>query len=226
MENNTDTTDTDTDHDHTESYHDCPICNENFDVNNLFFHVMYSHPEFLAVWLSLTNPSRTAYVPSNEINANINNIWTYYSVPLSSNILANINLNTFETSNYNYLYNSSGQNMFGHYLFDFNDEYDDNNTEGNYDDYEYLLSICERIGYHKVGVKDINISVPLISEEEMISNKIDLTNSCPICLEELQTNYYLRKITKCGHIYCSYCIETWLKDNKTCPICKQDAEEI
>ena len=222
MEHNIDTTD------NNESNHDCPICHENFAISNLFLHVMYSHPEFLAVWLSLTNPSRTTYVPPNT---NANNIWTYDSVSLSVNILANSNLNTFETNNYSNIYinNSLTQNMFGHYVFDFNDEYnelDDGLDTNDDDDYEYLLSICERIGYHKVGVKDINISVPLISEEEMISNNIDLTDSCPICLEELQSNYYLRKITNCGHIYCSYCIETWLKNNKTCPVCKQDADLI
>lgn len=42
---------------------------------------------------------------------------------------------------------------------------------------------------------------------------------CPICLESLSEKRYL---TKCGHSYCHYCLDSWIEKNKSCPTCRQD----
>ena len=41
---------------------------------------------------------------------------------------------------------------------------------------------------------------------------------CTICQE-----VFVKSITiNCGHTYCRYCIKTWKKKNKTCPVCRSD----
>jgi len=79
--------------------------------------------------------------------------------------------------------------------------------------------LCDRIGYHTIGVNDINECAPIIDN---ISSMYDI-DKCPICLEEFKYIISLRKINICDHIYCAPCIETWLKNHKTCPVCKQSA---
>ena len=44
---------------------------------------------------------------------------------------------------------------------------------------------------------------------------------CVICLEPLNTK---NKRLQCGHEFHDECVETWLQDNTTCPVCRQDVE--
>lgn len=52
---------------------------------------------------------------------------------------------------------------------------------------------------------------------------------CPICYELMPqfdtfldrlTNFELIRILNCGHSFHSLCINNWLKNAKTCPICR------
>ena len=78
----------------------------------------------------------------------------------------------------------------------------------NLDNYEYLLNL-ENI---RIGIDDIN------------SISTDLTESlkCPICFKEKDNN---RK-TFCNHIFCNDCLSEWIKNNKKCPICMINLDEI
>jgi len=86
--------------------------------------------------------------------------------------------------------------------------------------YEELTEICERVGDHLVGVKNIDYSAPSI----VYSNETE-TIVCPICLDNLSKAEYNRKIRKCNHIFCGECIERWLVDHRICPVCKQDVPD-
>ena len=44
--------------------------------------------------------------------------------------------------------------------------------------------------------------------------------TCPICFEPPHNMMSHRKIKKCGHIFCSKCIESWFRINVTCPMCR------
>lgn len=44
---------------------------------------------------------------------------------------------------------------------------------------------------------------------------------CPICLEELNN----KVITTCNHEFCKKCIETWLENKFTCPMCRFKLKE-
>lgn len=80
--------------------------------------------------------------------------------------------------------------------------------------YEYLLELCNMIGYHHKGVDDI---------DDVASKEIrDVPSLCPICLED--DIHEVRKITKCSHVFCDPCISKWLSTHTTCPVCCQDVQ--
>jgi hypothetical protein len=84
--------------------------------------------------------------------------------------------------------------------------------------YAFYLRLCEILGDHKIGTKNIDYSAPIAS----IKNIGDI---CVICRENMDETTVVRQIRGCQHMYCSECITTWLSMNKTCPICKQEIEE-
>ena len=51
------------------------------------------------------------------------------------------------------------------------------------------------------------------------------TERCPICWNDPMTS---RIETICGHAFDKHCLDTWLRDHTTCPMCrkvlKEDAE--
>lgn len=55
--------------------------------------------------------------------------------------------------------------------------------------------------------------------ETYFNKKENKYNECPICLD-----YSTKIISNCSHKYCSYCIRTWVKKNKSCPICRKSDE--
>lgn len=53
---------------------------------------------------------------------------------------------------------------------------------------------------------------------------VNASKSCGICLSEYQLGDR-RTILPCMHDYHSACIEKWLSENNTCPICKADVSK-
>lgn len=95
-----------------------------------------------------------------------------------------------------------------------------NTVEQEYDEfenlgYEDLLNLCDTIGYHKVGVQNVDAIAPHV-------NDCESDWQCPICLETRDNVETVRKILTCGHRFCSCCIEKWFTENKLCPVCKND----
>lgn len=46
------------------------------------------------------------------------------------------------------------------------------------------------------------------------------SSDCVICLESFITGESCQILPACNHLFHSYCIEHWLKDNATCPVCR------
>jgi len=84
--------------------------------------------------------------------------------------------------------------------------------------YERLLNLGDELGNVSKGMsqKDINKL-----ESYYITEKVNQT-TCPICQEDFEINKTLVIQLVCNHIYCKDCIIPWLKDNKTCPICRTE----
>jgi hypothetical protein len=94
--------------------------------------------------------------------------------------------------------------------------------------YEQLSALCDEIGYHKVGITNIDNVAPSsikIKDTDNDENNDDNDNMCTICLDNKYKAIYIRKINGCNHDFCGECIEKWLSENKTCPICKLELVE-
>jgi len=92
---------------------------------------------------------------------------------------------------------------------------------GNEPTYDDLLSLCDFIGYHKPGIKDVDAFTTLVGEEDK-KRLIEENETCRICLECFEYEQDVRKINSCNHAFCSECIKTWFLENKTCPLCNLD----
>ncbi len=91
------------------------------------------------------------------------------------------------------------------------DQYTENN---NYDD---LLQLCENLGSFKKGITDV----------DKICHSIEVTNPderCPICLESFIKKENTCRTNLCKHNFCKPCLETWLKENTSCPLCQGNLE--
>lgn len=86
-------------------------------------------------------------------------------------------------------------------------------------DYGALQHLCDTIGYHKEGISDIST----IGTIEDIAS-IPKEETCPICMDLLQEKETVYAMKKCHHYFCKECIETWVSENKTCPVCKTDLQ--
>ena len=62
----------------------------------------------------------------------------------------------------------------------------------------------------------INLKIPL--KKLLVKTKPkEGDNLCPICLDN---DIDEMEQTFCGHVFCSSCIKTWLKQNNCCPLCR------
>ena len=52
-----------------------------------------------------------------------------------------------------------------------------------------------------------------------MESALDSYGDCPICLEELNKNSSLEYMP-CCHVFHTNCINTWLNEKPTCPVCK------
>lgn len=62
------------------------------------------------------------------------------------------------------------------------------------------------------------------SSSKSLAEQATSNNSqCPICLETLILD--TQKITKCQHTFCVSCLDKWLMENHTCPMCQTELNE-
>ncbi|QDZ18963.1 hypothetical protein A3770_02p14810 [Chloropicon primus] len=102
--------------------------------------------------------------------------------------------------------------------------------------YEELLELQERMGYHDRGASEEQIgslpvrafkgesqgsrSSPGGSREGEASASSDQT-TCAICLDDYSDGQEMRTLP-CMHSFHSTCVDKWLRNNRSCPVCKKD----
>ncbi len=154
-------------------------------------------------------------------------LYQHTGIYLSINMLTNPSLSIIDVQNmvnvlnnnqYSYSIGTNTYNTIHNLMFS---EDDDINTAS----YEDLLNLCDYMGYHKPGIKELDLAAPIVEENEMSTIVCD-EDTCRICLEGLHDTQPLRKIKICNHIFCSECITEWFKENKTCPLCNIDASPV
>ncbi|KAK9715943.1 hypothetical protein RND81_06G200300 [Saponaria officinalis] len=58
-------------------------------------------------------------------------------------------------------------------------------------------------------------------KEENGGNKGPSTqNSCTVCLGEYKGSEMVRELGECGHVFHVECVDSWLRLNPTCPLCR------
>jgi hypothetical protein len=174
----------------------CPICGEWLHIVEVNDHVMNQHTSFYVTMNILLNRNITV----DNVQQMINNI---YSNEHQVNTSANIIARTYDTL----------QSL----MFLENTEYEPS--------YEDLLNLCDHIGYHKPGIKDIDAVTTVVEEEERC-RLLKEEETCRICLECFTLEDEIRKINSCNHVFGSDCIKTWFSENKTCPLCNLSVTEI
>tara|TARA_E500000178_G_scaffold327916_1_gene357423 strand:+ start:1857 stop:2279 length:423 start_codon:yes stop_codon:yes gene_type:complete len=66
----------------------------------------------------------------------------------------------------------------------------------------------------RLTLAEINANTTLITMD------VDSEETCSICRTTYEENNICRKINGCGHIFHSNCLDSWLADNRTCPLCR------
>ncbi|KAH9513255.1 hypothetical protein Btru_034490 [Bulinus truncatus] len=94
------------------------------------------------------------------------------------------------------------------------------------ENYEALLSLAERLGEAKqkgLTKSDIEQLPVYRFNSETVRSESDQT-SCVVCMCDFESKQLLR-VLPCSHEFHAKCVDKWLKTNRTCPICRQDATE-
>jgi len=92
------------------------------------------------------------------------------------------------------------------------------------DDYEMLLSLDDNKGNTKGATKE---QIKSIKSHKVKSDTKLKNEQCSICLDDIigkQTNttHTKYKQLSCSHAYHPQCIDRWLAESRTCPICSAE----
>ncbi|KAI3962564.1 hypothetical protein MKW92_052523 [Papaver armeniacum] len=60
----------------------------------------------------------------------------------------------------------------------------------------------------------------LYAEVTTQNNKHNASSCCSICLENYDNNDTLRLLPNCGHLFHLNCVDPWLLQHPSCPICR------
>jgi E3 ubiquitin-protein ligase ATL7/58/59 len=76
--------------------------------------------------------------------------------------------------------------------------------------------------------KSIRDGLPVIIYNEKLtttsssstSATVLMDNQCVVCLGDYQKNETLQQLPVCSHIFHKACVDEWLANNSTCPLCR------
>ncbi|XP_068673515.1 E3 ubiquitin-protein ligase RNF38-like [Montipora foliosa] len=88
------------------------------------------------------------------------------------------------------------------------------------EDYEALWNLSERIGLAKArGLsKEVIDNIP--SFRYSASSRDFSNGNCVVCMSDYINREKLRRLP-CNHDFHAKCIDRWLKNNRTCPVCRE-----
>eukprot|EP00921_Rhytidocystis_pertsovi_P007963 GHVQ01013165.1.p1 GENE.GHVQ01013165.1~~GHVQ01013165.1.p1 ORF type:complete len:1429 (+),score=151.28 GHVQ01013165.1:382-4668(+) len=90
-------------------------------------------------------------------------------------------------------------------------------------DYESLLELQARAGNVRRGLSSLQIQ-QLPEERFQSSTASEGMRECLICKNEYEQAERLRRLP-CWHAFHSACIDKWLQDRKTCPLCRFEVDQ-
>ncbi|KAI5076995.1 hypothetical protein GOP47_0009060 [Adiantum capillus-veneris] len=77
-----------------------------------------------------------------------------------------------------------------------------------------VFSAGKRVDNHQKEVKRHSHG------EQQVKKKMELCNTCAVCLSEYQEGELLKRLPACGHLFHKGCIDMWLFSHSTCPLCR------
>jgi hypothetical protein len=90
--------------------------------------------------------------------------------------------------------------------------------------YEQLLELQEKIGYVNKGLSTEEIKrIPVISFSKTNTKSKNHSSECTKCQFDYKEGEKLNQLN-CKHTYHTHCVEEWLQNNKSCPICKEEVK--
>jgi len=92
---------------------------------------------------------------------------------------------------------------------------DDDEEDDFQPTYEQLIALDNTIVKKGMTEKELE-QFPM----DVHLKEIDGAVSCSVCISEVETGEIIRKLN-CGHKFHRDCIDTWLNQNITCPVCKK-----
>jgi hypothetical protein len=92
------------------------------------------------------------------------------------------------------------------------------------DDYEALLQLDEQ--NVKVGAKNLHqtTAVERLSTEQVEGLKRREEGECVICMGDFAQGDRCRRLP-CLHMFHVDCVDKWLKENHTCPVCQRSVND-
>jgi len=86
--------------------------------------------------------------------------------------------------------------------------------------YEEMLALEEHMGKVIKGLTEEELdSIPTEKVCTHDQERLDEEKACSVCLEDLLEDEVVRRL-RCDHIFHIPCVDNWLRENKTCPVCK------
>ncbi|OVA07185.1 zinc finger protein [Macleaya cordata] len=83
--------------------------------------------------------------------------------------------------------------------------------------HEHHSSVDIEVGLDEATLK----SFPkLLYSEAKLRNKHATNTCCSICLADYNSTDTLRLLPDCGHLFHLKCVDPWLKQHPTCPVCR------
>lgn len=87
---------------------------------------------------------------------------------------------------------------------------------------DFIESIMNELYDPQTGMSEREIQrIPLRTFRKQEGIEKNLEEKCAVCLTEFEDKEKVRDLT-CKHIFHPSCIDTWLVQNSTCPVCKHD----
>ena len=72
-----------------------------------------------------------------------------------------------------------------------------------------------------MSIENLINNTELVLYNELIGDNTE----CSICRLPFIENEIVRKLKRCRHYFHHTCVDNWLKNNTTCPICRQNVNE-
>lgn len=91
----------------------------------------------------------------------------------------------------------------------------------NNDSFSFNLDFPEEEGLDDIELRQI----PTLKFKQKLWHLNEIDDTCPICFEDYKENDIVSKLPICDHAFHKKCVNSWLKKNRFCPLCRADVRE-